>query len=76
MKGIHSKKSKKPQRRAMDEDFGRQAQLWWMLGVGVILLLAAYYENMRPLDTLSARTPAQISSVPSGSLPYRSGQFN
>ena len=59
----------------MDEDIGRQAQLWWMLGVGVILVAAAYYENMRPLETRSERSPAQVSTASSVSLPYRSSQF-
>jgi len=78
MKAHHSlatKSSKKSKRRAMDETYGRQAQLWWMLGVGVLLLLTAYYENIRPLQPGSQRGPAQISSAAPLGLPYSQGQF-
>ena len=58
----------------MDEEHGRQAQLWWMVGVGALLVLTAYYENLRPVEARSERGPAQLSVAPAGALPYSAVQ--
>ncbi len=54
----------------MDEEHGRQAQLWWMFGVGMLLLVSAYYQNNRPPEMPSDRSPAQRGAGSSTSLPY------
>jgi len=54
----------------MDADNGRQAQLWWMFGVGLLLLVSAYYQKSRPLLAHSERGPAQVVPTESaGGLP-------
>ena len=64
------KNPKNTRRRSMDEEHGRQAQLWWMFGVGMLLLASAYYQNNRPLEMPSERSPAQLGAGSSTSLPY------
>lgn len=54
----------------MDEEHGRQAQLWWMFGVGMLLLMSAYYQNNRPAELASERAPAQLGPALSSALPY------
>ena len=54
----------------MDADNGRQAQLWWMFGVGLLLLVSAYYQKSRPLLAHSERSPARIAPAEApGGLP-------
>lgn len=69
------KKSPQSRRRAMDAEQGRHAQLWWMFGVGAVLLLSAIYQNTRPVQARSERGPAQIRPVSSASLPNSRPQF-
>jgi hypothetical protein len=54
----------------MDEEHGRQAQLWWMFGVGMLLFLSATYQNNRPAEIHSERAPAQLVPASSNALPY------
>jgi hypothetical protein len=61
------RKSKKNRRRTMDEAKGRQAQIWWMLGVGVTLLISAYLQSQKVIESQAERVPAQ-------SLPYLQAQ--
>ena len=68
------KKSKTAKRRAMDEEHGRMAQLWWMFGVGMLLLVSAYYQNNRSPEYPSERSPAQLKPASASRLPYSSPQ--
>lgn len=54
----------------MDEEHGRQAQLWWMFGVGMLLLLSAFYQDNRPAELASERAPAQLIPASLSALPY------
>ena len=63
----NAKKQKKNLRRTMDEEKGRQAQLWWMFGVGITLLISAYLQSEKIIQSQAERVPAQ-------SLPYFQAQ--
>ncbi len=48
----------------MDEDRTRQAQVWWTLGVGVVLAVMALQQSSPPVEARSVRGPAQLTADP------------
>jgi hypothetical protein len=46
----------------MDEDRTRQAQVWWTLGVGIVLAVMALQQASPPVEARSLRGPAQLSA--------------
>ena len=49
-------------KRLMDEDRTRQAQVWWSLGVALVLAVMALQQATPPVEARSIRGPAQLTS--------------